>query len=92
MFLAEPIIKQIFEAVVNYAAGKFSIDVQGGALKVVFAVQADEKLYDTLLKLAAYQKAQANGDTDAQSQALNDAVNSWGNLFHFGGVAPVVGA
>jgi hypothetical protein len=88
-FLAEPIIKQLFEALVNYFAGKLSIVEQQGALQLVFAVEEGTKLYDLGQAMLALQQARAGGNPDAISAAQQNAVNQWGSAIHFSGIAPV---
>ena len=87
--LAAPIVKQIFEAIVGSLVGDFTLAEGGGALKVVFTVQNDSKLYSLGKAALAVQAAQASGDPAAISTATQNEVNQWGNLIHWGGVSPV---
>lgn len=87
--LAAPVIKQIFEDVINYLAGKLSIAEQTGALEIVFSVQEDSRLYALGKALLALQAAQKQGDPNAISSATNAAVNQWGSIIHWPGLAPV---
>ena len=87
--LALPVIKQIFEFLVSEFAGKLAIEEEGLALRLVFKVEADSRLLQLSQAALALQKANQSGDEDAISKATQDAVNQWGNVIHWGGVAPV---
>jgi hypothetical protein len=88
-FLAWPVIKQIFEAVIGDLTGKMAIVEEEGALQIVFNIQADSKLSALAQSALALQKANQTGDAGAISQATQNAINQWGAIIHFGGVAPV---
>ena len=88
-FLALPIVKQLFEAIVNALAGKLSILEQQGALMIIFQIEQASTLYKLTASLKAIQDAHASGDQNAIDQAKQDAINQWASTIHFPGVAPV---
>lgn len=87
--LAAPIIKQIFEDIVGYVAGKISVTEQQGVLTIVFDVEKDSKLYALAGAALALKQAQDSGDQHAIDEAKQKAIEGWGNLVHWGGVASV---
>lgn len=88
-WLAYPIIKQIFEAIVNEAAGKIAIIEEQGVVKIIFQIEAGSKLALLASSLNALQKARNGGDTNAISDAEQKAIDQWGSAIHFPGLAPV---
>lgn len=88
-WLAYPIIKQIFEAIVNEAAGKIAIIEEQGVVKIIFQIEAGSKLALLASSLNALQKARNSGDTNAISDAEQKAIDQWGSAIHFPGLAPV---
>ncbi|MGZ6468425.1 MAG: hypothetical protein ACXWQJ_14090 [Bdellovibrionota bacterium] len=88
-FLALPIVKQLFEYIVEYAAGKLSIAEQQGVLVIVFNVEMDSKLHGVMRSALDLQNARKSGDQNAIDAAKQKAIDQWGNLIHFGGIAPV---
>ena len=88
-FLAWPVVKQVFEAVVSDLTGQMAIVEEQGILKVVFELQADSRLATLASTALALNKAQQSGDANAISQATQDAANAWGSIIHNPGIAPV---
>lgn len=88
-WLALPVIKQIFEAIVNEIAGKISVVLEQGAVKIVFQIEAGTKLAVLASSLEALKKAHDAGDPNAISDAEQKAIDQWGAIIHFPGLAPV---
>ncbi|MFA7333643.1 MAG: hypothetical protein WC130_05025 [Kiritimatiellia bacterium] len=87
-FLQFPIIKQIFESVINNLAGKFSFGVQDGVISIVVDAQVGAELSATVTSLAELQRAQQAGDEDAHKKAIEKGMDSWGDLIHWDGFIP----
>ncbi len=87
-FLAWPVIKQVFEAVVSDLTGQMAIVEEQGILKIVFELQADSRLATLASSALALNKAQQSGDANAISQATQDAANDWCSIIHNPGIAP----
>jgi hypothetical protein len=83
-----PIVKQIFEHVVENFAGKLSFSMQDGAIVIVVNVQTGSELHSTLSALADLQAAHKAGDPHAIEQARQKAIDSWGNIIHWDGIIP----
>lgn len=88
-WLSLPVIKQIFEAIVKEVAGKISIVMEQGAIRIVFQIEAGTKLAILASSLEALKKAHDSGDTNAISDAEQKAIDQWGAIIRFPGLAPV---
>lgn len=87
-WLQLPIIKQIFEHIINKYAGKFSFGVQDGVISIVIDSQVGAELNATVTSLAKLQQAQKSGDENARQKAIDEAMDKWGDLIHHGGFIP----
>lgn len=87
-WLQFPILKQIFEGVINNLAGKFSFGVQDGVISIVVDSQVGAELSATVSTLAELQRAQQSGDEDAHKKAIENGMDAWGDLIHWDGLIP----
>ncbi len=86
-FLAFPVVKQIFEYILEEYAGKLSFALQDGAIVIVFDVQTGTELHGVISSLTELQAAHKLGDKDAIKKATDKAMDSWGDLIHWDGIA-----
>lgn len=85
--LALPVVKQIFEHLVDKYAGKLSFAMQDGALTIVIDIQTDAELRATLKSLADLQEAHKRGNPDEIKKAVEKAMDDWGDIIHWDGIA-----
>lgn len=86
-WLKFPIVKQIFEGLINRYAGKFSVRVQGGVTEIVIDAQTGAELSATVSSLAEYQAAKDSGDAARIEKARQNSIDRWGDLIHWDGIA-----
>jgi hypothetical protein len=84
-FLAWPIVKQIFEGVLNLVANEIYKQAAMAATKVVIDVQVGVEESTALNAFQSLQMAIASGDEVAIKKASDDLDSAYGNLIHMDG-------
>jgi hypothetical protein len=87
-FLAIPVVKQLFEALLGYLAGKFSSVLQDVGTFTVIDVQVSNEQSAVTRALATLNAAKASGDTQAIMTAEQNYANAISSLIHSDGSSP----
>lgn len=83
--LAAPVIKQVFEFVVEKELAKISIGVEQGAVTIIFNIQTDNEVSRAIKATLALKAAKAKGDPNEIKQADDDADKAYQDLIHWDG-------
>jgi hypothetical protein len=84
-WLAYPIIKQVFGALLNWIAGYIYNYLTQVANFTVIDLQTDQEKASYDASVTQLQAAQSSGDPNALQNATNQFKNTLGNLIHFDG-------
>jgi hypothetical protein len=84
-WLAYPIIKQVFGALLNWIAGYIYNYLTQVANFTVIDLQTDQEKASYDAAVTQLQAAQSSGDPNAIQQAKNQFTSTLGNLIHFDG-------